>query len=124
MKEGTMPQAFSVAYGLDLDTELSSFWAWLHDTQAILAGAEEGSVLVREVIQSQQDQIARVAHEQTDPERARFSLTVALALVGFHYASNQKLLNGLRDYGLLEMGGAPGIFDTIGEAPLEESGPE
>lgn len=119
-----MPQAFSIAYGLDLDTELSSFWAWLHDTQAILAGAEEGSVLVREIIQSQRDQIARAANEQSEPERARFSLTVGIALVGFHFASNQKLLNGLRDQGLLEMGGSPGIFDTIGEAPLEESGPE
>jgi hypothetical protein len=44
-------------------------------------------------------------------------------LVGFHFASNQKLLNGLQDLGLLEMGGTPGIFDTIGGAPLEE-GPE
>ena len=118
-----MPQAFSVAYGLDFDTELSSFWAWLHDTQAILAGAEEGSVVVRELVQSQRDQIDRFAREQPDPERARFSLTVAIALVGFHFASNQKLLNGLQDLGLLEMGGTPGIFDTIGGAPLEE-GPE
>jgi hypothetical protein len=119
-----MPQAFSVAYGLDLGTEVSSFWSWLHDTQAMLDGAEEGSALVREIVQSQRDQIARVAGEQADAAAARFCLTVAMALLGSHYASNQKLLNGLRDQGLLALGGSPGIFDTIGEPPLEESGRE
>ncbi len=119
-----MPQAFSVAYGLDLNTELSSFWAWLHDAQAILAGAEQGNAQIREIVESQREHIVRLAHEQSDPELARFSLTVAVALVGFHYASNQKLLNGLRDFGLLETAGPSGVFDTIGAASLEDSGPD
>jgi hypothetical protein len=119
-----MPQAFSIAYGLDLTTELSSFWAWLHDAQAILAGSEAGNLQVREIVESQRDYIARLAHEQSDPELARFSLTVAIALVGFHYASNQKLLNGLRDYGLLESAGPAGVFDTVAEASLEDGRPD
>lgn len=119
-----MPQAFSIAYGLDLNTELSSFWAWLHDAQAILAGAEDGNPQIREIVESQRDHIARLAHEQSDPELARFNLTVAVALVGFHYASNQKLINGLRDYGLLQMAGPSGVFDTIAEASLEDSRPD
>jgi hypothetical protein len=119
-----MPQAFSVAYGLDLNTELSSFWAWLHDAQAILAGTEEGNPLIREIVESQRDHIARQAHEQSDPGAARFSLAVAVALVGFHYASNQKLLNGLKDFGLLQMGGPSPVFDTIAEASLEDSRPD
>jgi hypothetical protein len=118
-----MPQAFSIAYGLDLTTELSSFWAWLHDAQAIVAGTEEGNPLIREIVESQRAHIVRQAHEQSDPELARFSLTVAVALVGFHYASNQKLLNGLRDYGLLESAGPAGVFDTVAEASLEDGRP-
>jgi hypothetical protein len=119
-----MPQAFSLAYGLDLNTELSSFWAWLHEAQAILGGTEDGNPLIRKIVEGQRDQIIRQAHGQSDPVAARFSLTVAVALVGFHYASNQKLLNGLRDYGLLEMAGPAGVFDTIAEQALEDSRPE
>jgi len=26
-----MPKAFSPTYGLDLDPEAASFWAWFHD---------------------------------------------------------------------------------------------
>jgi hypothetical protein len=122
--ETTMPQAFSVAYGLDLNTEISSFWAWLHDAQAILAGTGDGNAQVRQTVESQRDHIDRQAREQSDPELARFALTIAVGLVGFHYASNQKLLNGLRDFGLLETELAAGVFDTIAEASLEESGPE
>ena len=118
-----MPQAFSVAYGLDLETELSSFWAWLHDAQAILAGAAEGSKQARDVIESQRPHLEKLASAQLDPEQARFGLSLAVAMVGFHYASTQKLLNGLRDFGLLETPGRPAIFDTIVEPALEDSEP-
>jgi hypothetical protein len=43
--------------------------------------------------------------------------------VGYNYASHQKLLNGLRDYGLLAPPAQPPVFDTIVEPPLEEAGP-
>lgn len=114
-----MPKAFSLAYGLDLDTEIASFWAWLHDSR----GTGQASQQVRALVEAQREEIEKVASTEADPTSARFALTVAVALVGFHFASNQKLLNGLEDYGLLELPGQrPAIFDTITEPSLE--GPE
>ncbi len=118
-----MPRAFSHIYGLDLETELASFWTWLHDVRDALGGAREGSRELRDLIETQREEIERVAAAEADPAMARFGLALAVALVGFHYASHQKLLNGLRDYGLLEPAGGRPIFDTIVEPPLEDLGP-
>jgi hypothetical protein len=119
-----MPTAFSLAYGLDLDTEIESFWAWLHDAREVFTETGEGSKQVRDLIEAQREEIEKVALTQADPRSARFTLSLAVALIGFHFASQQKLLNGLKDYGLLEPPGQarPSIFDTIAEPPLE--GPE
>jgi len=114
-----MPKAFSLAYGLDLDTEIASFWAWLHDSR----GTGQASQQVRALVEAQREEIEGFVASEADPAAARLTLTLALALVGFHYASNQKLLNGLKDYGLIEPPGQqPTIFDTIIEPSLE--GPE
>ena len=119
-----MPTAFSLAYGLDLDTEIESFWAWLHDAREVFTKTGEGSKQIRDLIDAQRQEIEKVALTEADPSSARFALSLAVALVGFHYASHQKLLNGLEDYGLLEAPGQarPPVFDTIAESPLE--GPE
>jgi len=118
-----MPKAFSLTYGLDLDTEVSSFWAWLKDARDVIGGAGEGNKQVRELVEAQRAEIERLAAAEADPAAASFALSVAVALVGFHYASQQKLLNGLQDFGLLETRGRPQIFDTIVEPSLEDSGP-
>ncbi|HEY4686404.1 MAG TPA: hypothetical protein VII57_10220 [Dehalococcoidia bacterium] len=118
-----MPKAFSLTYGLDLETEMASFWAWLHDARDILRGEAAGSREMREVIEGQREEIERIAAAAADPDAARFEMGLAIALVGFHHASIQKLLNGLQDYGLLEPPGRPAIFDTIVEPPLEDTGP-
>jgi hypothetical protein len=118
-----MPKAFSLTYGLDLDTEVASFWAWLHDTRDVMNGTGEASQQVRALVEAQREEIEGFVASEADPAAARRTLTLALALVGFHYASNQKLLNGLKDYGMLEPPGQrPTIFDTITEPSLE--GPE
>lgn len=118
-----MPKAFSLTYGLDLDTEVASFWAWLHDADEVMRKTGEGSKQVRDLIESQRQEIDEFASNAADPESARFALTVAVASVGFHYASHQKLLNGLDDYGLLQPPGQRRpAFDTYVEPPLE--GPE
>jgi hypothetical protein len=117
-----MPKAFSVAFGLDLDTEIASFWAWLRDARDVVSGTGEGSKQVKDLVEAQREVIEKVASAESDPASARFALTVAVALVGFHFASNQKLLSGLEDYGLLELPGQrPAIFDTITEPSLEGS---
>ena len=118
-----MPKAFSFTYGVDLETEIASFWAWLHDARDVVKGTGEGSKQVRDLIEGQLEEIERIAASEADPEGARFALTLAVVLVGFHYASQQKLLNGLKDYGLLEAPGRPPIFDTITGPSLEDTGP-
>jgi len=119
-----MPTAFSFAYGLDLDTEAASFWAWLHDAGNAINGLDEAGKQARELVEAQREEIDRFVAAESDPATAKLMVTLALALVGFHYASHQKLLNGLKDYGLLEAPGQPQppIFDTIAELPFE--GPE
>lgn len=119
-----MPKAFSLTYGLDLDTEVASFWAWLRDADEVMRRTGEGSKQVRDLIESQRQEIEEFASKAGDSESARFALTVAVASVGFHYASQQKLLNGLDDYGLLQPPEQRrrAAFDTYVEPPLE--GPE
>jgi hypothetical protein len=124
LKENEMPTAFSYAYGLDLDTEIASFWAWFRDAREVVEGTGEGSKQIRDLIEAQREEIDKIAASEADPASARFALTLAVALVGFHYASNQKLLNGLKDYGVLMAPEEPRppVFDTIAETPFE--GPE
>lgn len=117
-----MPIAFSLAHGLDLETELASFLAWLRDVREVMAGGEGGSKEARETLAALREEFESIAAAQTDPESARFALSLAVALVGFHYASHQKLLKALESLGLLEAPAAQPIFDTIVEPPLE--GPE
>ena len=119
-----MPKAFSFAYGLDLETEIASFWAWLHDVRDAMNGTGEAGKQVRELVESQREEIDRFVASASDTATTKPMLTLALALVGFHYASHQKLLNGLKDYGLLEPPEQPRapIFDTIAGPPFE--GPE
>lgn len=119
-----MPKAFSLTYGLDLDTEVASFWAWLHDVRNVLDGTGEAGQQVKELVESQREEVERYLAAEADPVAARRMLTLALTLVGFHYASQQKLLNGLKDFGLLELPDQPRppIFDTISGPALE--GPE
>jgi hypothetical protein len=119
-----MPEAFSIAYGLDLDTEVNSFWAWLHDARDAMNNIGDVGKAARELVETQQEEIDRFIVREADPAAAKRTLTLALALVGFHYASQQKLLNGLKDLGLLRVPEQPrpGIFDTIVEPPFE--GPE
>jgi hypothetical protein len=85
-------------------------------------GTGEGSKQVRDLIESQREEIEALASKAADPKSARFALTLAVASVGFHYASHQKLLKGLSDYGLLQPSPGRPVFDTIIEPPLE--GPE
>jgi hypothetical protein len=119
-----MPQAFSLTYGLDLDTEAASFWTWLRDVRDAMNVPGEAPGQVRELVESQREEIDRFVAGEADPAAARTLVTLALALVGFHYASHQKLLNGLDQCGLLAPPGQPRppVFDTIAETPFE--GPE
>jgi len=118
-----MPKAFSLTYGLDLDTEVASFWSWFNDARATLQGTAEPTSQVRELVERQRPVIERLAAAESDSEMARFSLTLAIALVGSHYASNQKLLAALQDYGLLQISEQKPAFDTIVEPALEEERP-
>jgi hypothetical protein len=118
-----MPKAFSLTYGLDLDTELSSFWSWFGDARNALGGLGEPSAEVGEVLLRHKDTIDRYAAEEPNSEAARFALTLAVALVGSHYASTQKLLAALQDYRLLQPSEPGPIFDTIVEPALEEERP-
>jgi hypothetical protein len=119
-----MPKAFSLTYGLDLDTEAASFWAWLHDVSDVMEGKADAGQQVKELLESQREEVDRFIAAAADPDGAKRMLTLALAVVGFHYASHQKLLNGLQDYGFLEAPNQPRTpaFDTIIEPALE--GPE
>ncbi len=95
-----MPKAFSIANGLDWDTEIASFWAWFQDTRDILEGRVEPHGLVQELVNSQRDKISALVQRESDPSSAQLTLTVAVAMVGFHYASLQKLLDGLDTAGV------------------------
>jgi hypothetical protein len=119
----TMPKAFSLTYGLDFNTEMMSFWSWFRDAREALAGNAEPTTQVRELVESQRATIERVAGAEPNPEMARFALTLAVALVGSHYASNQKLLAALQDYGLLQLPEQATVFRTIIEPALEEERP-
>ena len=118
-----MPKAFSLTYGLDLDTEMTSFWSWFRDAQDALQGSTEPTTQVRELVESQKATIEHLAAVQANPEMARFALTLAVALVGSHYASNQKLIAALQDYGLLQLPEQANVFRTIVEPALEEELP-
>jgi hypothetical protein len=119
-----MPIAFSLTYGLDLETEIASFWVWLHDARNAMNETGEASKQVRELVEAQREEIDRFVVSEADAATTKLVLTLGLALVGFHYASHQKLLNGLKDYGLLQSPDQPraAVFDTIVEPPFE--GPE
>ncbi|HXH20506.1 MAG TPA: hypothetical protein VNN10_00640 [Dehalococcoidia bacterium] len=97
-----MPQALAMAYGLDWETEIRSFWSWYKDAREAIEGAESSS-LVRELVAGQEQAIEEAAIKESQPEVARLVLRVAVALVGLHYASNQKLLAALREQGVLQM---------------------
>lgn len=119
-----MPTAFSLTYGLDLDTEIASFWAWLQEARNAMNGTGEASRHIRELIESQRETIERFAAGEADAGAARSALTMAVALVGYNYASNQKLLSGLERSGLLVTAHATQpLFETIVEPPLEGAGP-
>jgi hypothetical protein len=119
-----MPKVFSLTYGLDLETEVASFWAWLHDARDAMNNIGEPGKAVRELIGTQQEEIDRFISREPDPVAAKRMLTLALALVGFQYASQQKLLNGLQHLGLLQP-----LSDTFTEGyetvetPFEEPEP-
>ncbi len=108
-----MPQAFAIANGLDWETEIRSFWAWLEDACDVLDRKTQPDSLVRELVAGQREQIEAFAAAQADPDAARCALKVAVALVGFHYSSNQKLIAGLQDYGVFEPPRELPTFDTI-----------
>ena len=116
-----MPKAFSLSYGLDARTEAASFWAWLNDVRDVMEGTGQPGEEVRNFVASQRRQIERYALTQPDYEDTRFNLSVAIALIGHHYASTQKLLNGLTDHGLLGGPNHPEVpaFHTINEPALE-----
>jgi hypothetical protein len=118
-----MPKAFSLTYGLDLETEMASFWTWFRDARDAVDGRPEATRHVRDLVEREKPTIARLAAKESDPEMARFSLMLAVAMVGSHYASNQKLLAALQDYGLLRGPDESPIFDTIVEPSLEEERP-
>jgi len=121
-----MPRAFSLSYGLDAETEAASFWAWLNDVRDVLDGTGQPGEEVRDFVASQRRQIERYALTQPDYEDTKFNLSVAIALIGHHYASTQKLLNGLADYGLLAgpNQSAMPAFHTISEPALETDAPD
>lgn len=120
-----MPKAFSLSYGLDAETEAASFWAWLNDVRDVMEGTGEPGGEVRNFVASQRRQIERYALTQPDYEDTRFNLSIAIALIGHHYASTQKLLNGLQEYGLLAGPGhsEAASFNTITEPALESEEP-
>jgi hypothetical protein len=101
-----------------------SFWAWVHDVRDAMNGTGDAGQQVKELVESQREEIDRFISDAPDSAGPKQILTLALAAVGFRYASNQKLLNGLKDYGLLEAPNqpGPGILGTVTEPTLE--GPE
>jgi hypothetical protein len=124
-RKTNMPKAFSLTYGLDLETEVASFWAWLHDARDAMNNIGEPGKAVRELIETQQEEIDRFIAREPDPVSAKRTLTLALALVGFHYASHQKLLNGLQQLGHLQpvSGTLLEGHETVVETPFEELEP-
>jgi hypothetical protein len=101
-----MPTAFALAHGLDWDTEVDSFWTWLHDARAALEGGEINAH-VRELVDGQRQRIEVEASKAPDPASARFTLMTAIALVGHQYATTQKLLQALKESGLINSVGQP-----------------
>ena len=95
-----MPQALAMEHGLDWDTEIRSFWSWYKDARDVLDDGAEASSLVRELVEGQGPAIEDALRGESNPKTARTVLRVAVALVGLHYASNQKLLAALKDQGL------------------------
>jgi hypothetical protein len=95
-----MPEALALQYGLDWLTEANAFWAWLEDGLAAFAKAEVTDNAVQELVASQREKIEEFAGQMSDPEAARLTLVAALAVVGVHYASNQKLLAALKEQGV------------------------
>jgi hypothetical protein len=110
-----MPEAIAIAHGLDWETEIRSFWSWLEDAKDVIDGDEEATSLVKKLVASQHARIDEMAAKEGDPDTARLVLRTAVALVGLHYASMQKLLAALRDEGLFSAGVAGPVFDTIKE---------
>ncbi len=108
-----MPKAFSMTYGLDWDTEIASFWAWFQDTRDVMKGRVEPHGLVQELVNSQRDKIEDLVRREPDPSGAQLTLTAAIALVGFHYASLQKLLDGLDGAGVFQPPRELPVFDTV-----------
>ena len=94
-----MPKAFSLTYGLDLDTEAASFWTWLHDIRDAMDGTGDAGQPVKVLVESQREESDRFVGAAPYPAAAKQMLTLALAVIGFHYASRQKLLNGSRSTG-------------------------
>lgn len=108
-----MPHAFAIANGLDWDTEIRSFWAWLDDARGVIEKGVVATSLVRNLIADQRERIEEAAALEADHEAARCALTIAVALVGFHYSSTQKLIAGLKEYGVFEPPRDLPTFDTI-----------
>ena len=108
-----MPEAFAITYGLDWETEVRSFWAWLDNARDVIENNAEPSSLVRELVSRQRERIVQFAASQASAEAARCSLLIAIALVGFHYSSNQKLIAGLKEYGVFEPPRELPFFDTV-----------
>lgn len=115
-----MPKAFSITYGLDWDTEISSFWAWFQDTRDIIEGRVGPHGLVQELVNSQRDKIEDLARREPDPRSAQLIFTAAVALVGFHHASLQKLLDGLDSVGVFQPPRELPAFDTIVGPPIQD----
>ena len=96
-----MPHAVAIEYGLDWDTEIRSFWSWFKEARNALDDLpDESASLVRDLVETQKEAIREIAGREKYPEETEFVLRVAVALVGLHYASNQKLLRALQDAGL------------------------
>jgi hypothetical protein len=107
-----MPQALAMAYGLDWETEIHSFWSWYKDAREALDDGAETSSLVRGLVAEQEEAIDEAASMESDPRAARTMLRIAVAIVGLHYASNQKLLAALREHGVFQ-----GTIPAPEEAP-------
>jgi hypothetical protein len=114
-----MPKAFSIANGLDWETEIASFWAWFQDTRDIVQGRVSAHGLVQELVASQMDKIDDLAEGEPERSAAELTFTVAVALVGFHYASLQKLIDGMGEAGVFQRPRELPAFDTISR-PIPE----
>jgi hypothetical protein len=115
-----MPKAFSIAHGLDWETEISSYWAWLQDTRDVIEGRDEPDSLVRELVADQRTKIEELASKEADPAAARLTLAAAVAMVGFHHASIQKLVDGLQREGVFQHPRELPAFDTVAAPAVED----